>query len=140
MEDKGKIAPAFWALRLGLGSTAFRAGLDKFTNLLTDWEKYMAPEADQSLPLSRKNFMRLAGVIEMAVGIGILSPRTRMASYAAAAWLLAIAGNLVLNDDYDIALRDVNLALGAFALAQLSGAREQETHRLQASQRLEEAA
>jgi len=71
---------------------------------------------------------------------GQLSPAARIASYAAAAWLLAIAGNLVLNDDYDIAVRDVNMALGPFALAQLSGAREQETHRLQASQRLEEAA
>jgi len=135
-----KLVPRFWALRLGLGSTAFLAGLDKFTNLLTHWEKYMAPEADQSIPLSRKNFMRTVGVIEMVVGIGILSPRTRIASYAAAAWLLAIAGNLVFNDDYDSAVRDVNMALGAFALAQLSGAREQDTHRLQASERLEEVA
>lgn len=119
MDDKGKMGPAFWALRLGLGSTAFLAGLDKFTNLLTNWEKYMAAEADQSIPLSRKNFMRAVGVIEMAVGIGILSPRPRIASYAASAWLLAIAGNLVLNDDYDIAVRDVNMALGAFAVAQL---------------------
>jgi hypothetical protein len=61
----------------------------------------------------------------MLVGVGILSPRTRLASYAAAAWLLAIAGNLWLNEDYDVAVRDVNLALGAFALAQLSDAREQ---------------
>ena len=46
--------------------------------------------------------MRTVGIVEMLVGIGILSPRTRIASYAAAAWLLAIAGNLWLNDDYDV--------------------------------------
>ena len=126
MQYENKIGSAFWALRIGLGATAFLAGADKFTNLLTDWGKYMAPEADQKIPLSRKNFMRAVGIIEMLVGVGILSPRTRLSSYAAAAWLLAIAGNLWLNEDYDVAVREVNMALGAFALGQLSGAREQE--------------
>lgn len=125
MEKNGKISSAFWMLRIGLGATAFLAGADKFTNLLTDWEKYIAPEASQKLPLSNKNFMRVVGVIEMLVGIGILSPRTRISSYAASAWLMSIAANLTLNKDYDIAVRDVNMALGAFALGQLSEAREE---------------
>jgi uncharacterized membrane protein YphA (DoxX/SURF4 family) len=123
MHHDSKIASAFWPLRIGLGATAFLAGADKFTNLLTDWEKYIAPEAEQKLPISKKNFMRAVGLIEMLVGIGILSPKHKLASYAASAWLLAIAGNLVLNKDYDIAVRDINMALGAFALAQLSSVR-----------------
>jgi uncharacterized membrane protein YphA (DoxX/SURF4 family) len=126
MRYERKIGSAFWALRLGLGATAFLAGADKFTNLLTDWGKYMAPEADQNIPLSRNNFMRAVGVVEMLVGVGILSPRTRLSSYAASAWLLAIAGNLWLDEDYDVAVRDVNMALAAFALGQLSGARDEE--------------
>src|SRR5438552_1478448 len=65
------------------------------------------------------------GFIEMLVGVGILSPRTRLSSYAASAWLLAIAGNLWLNEDYDV-VRDVNMALAGFALGQLSGARDEE--------------
>jgi uncharacterized membrane protein YphA (DoxX/SURF4 family) len=124
MTNETKLESAFWALRIGLGATAFLAGADKFTNLLTDWEKYLADDADGKLPVSRKNFMRAIGVIEMLVGIGILSPRAKLSSYAASAWLLAIAGNLIMNRDYDVAVRDVDMALAAFALAQLTGVRE----------------
>jgi len=52
-------------LRTSLGATAFLAGLDKFTNLLTDWEKYLAPQVERRLPVSGRTFMRAAGVIEM---------------------------------------------------------------------------
>lgn len=134
MESKGKIGSAFWALRAGLGATAFLTGADKFTNLLTNWGKYVTPEADEKLPVSRENFMRVVGVVEMLVGAGILSPRTRVSSYSAAAWLLAIAGNLWLNKDYDVAIRDVNMAIAAFALGQLSGARKELSRRQKFSQ------
>jgi uncharacterized membrane protein YphA (DoxX/SURF4 family) len=123
MEESNKITSAFWALRIALGATAFLAGADKFTNLLTDWEKYIAPEASEKLPLSNKNFMRVVGLIEMLVGIGILSPKSRISSYAASVWLSCIAANLVMNKDYDIAVRDINMAVGAFALGQLDAIR-----------------
>jgi len=124
MNIDARLERAFWALRLGLGAAAFLAGADKFTNLLTKWERYLAPAATKSIPLSRKNFMKGVGIVEMLVGVGILSPRPRVASYAASGWLLAIAANLVLNGDYDIAVRDINMAMGAFALSQLSAVRE----------------
>lgn len=127
MDAEKKIAALFWPLRIGLGATAFLAGLDKFTNLLTDWEKYIAPEASDKLPLSNKNFMRLVGVIEMLVGIGILSPKVEISSYAASAWLTCIAANLVLNKDYDIAVRDVDMAIAAFALAKISAIHAKQT-------------
>ena len=123
MEESNKITSAFWALRIALGATAFLAGADKFTNVLTDWEKYIAPEASEKLPLSNKNFMRVVGLIEMLVGIGILSPKSRISSYAASVWLSCIAANLVMNKDYDIAVRDINMAVGAFALGQLDAIR-----------------
>ena len=126
MHENNRIASCFWALRLGLGATAFLAGADKFTNLLTDWEKYIAPEASEKLPISNKNFMRIVGVIEMLVGVGILSPKTEISSYAASAWLTCIAGNLMLNKDYDIAVRDLNMALGAFVLGQLTTIRNRQ--------------
>jgi len=126
MECNGKLESAFWALRMGLGATAFLAGADKFTNLLTDWEKYLAPHAKKNLPVRKKSFMRAIGIVEMLVGLGILSPGEKISSYAASGWLLAIAANLLLNEDYDIAVRDINMAIGAFALAQLSAAREHE--------------
>jgi hypothetical protein len=81
--------------------------------------------AGKNLPVSSKGFMCTAGAIEMFVGLGILSRSQRVSSYAASLWLLAIAANLFMNDDYDVAVRDVNMAVAAFALAQLSSAREQ---------------
>lgn len=123
MHREGHLDDAYWALRIGLGGTAFLAGLDKFTDLLTHWEKYLAPQVKERLPVSDKTFMYAIGAIEMLVGLGILTNRTRLAGYAASAWLLGIAGNLVLNGDYDIAVRDVNMALAAYALARSDGSR-----------------
>ena len=123
MDENNRIASMFWPLRVGLGATAFLAGADKFTNLLTNWEKYIAPEASEKLPFSNNTFMRIVGVIEMAVGVGILSPKVEVSSYAASAWLTCIAANLVLNKDYDVAVRDINMALAALVLGQLTALR-----------------
>jgi uncharacterized membrane protein YphA (DoxX/SURF4 family) len=110
---------AYWALRVGLGGTSFAAGLDKFTNMLADWDQYLSPVVAERSPVSPRNFMRGVGVVEMAVGAAILSGRTKLGGYVAGAWLLGIAANLVLGQDYyDIAVRDVNIALGAFTMAQ----------------------
>ena len=111
-------------LRFTLGAAAFVAGADKFANLLTDWEQYLAPLAARNVPMTSRDFMRLIGVIEMAVGALILSGRTRLGGYIASAWLLAIAGNLLATGEYfDIAARDVNMAAAAFAMAELSRGR-----------------
>lgn len=125
MHREGHLDDVYWALRLGLGSTAFLAGLDKFTNLLTHWDKYLAPQVRERLPVSGKNFMRAVGVIEMLVGVGILTSKPRLASYTASAWLLGIATDLMLNGDYDIAVRDINMALAAYAMARSEGSRQE---------------
>ena len=125
MHQKGHQDDVYWALRLGLGSTAFLAGLDKFTNLLADWESYLAPQVKKRLPVSGKTFMYATGVIEMLVGLGILTNKTRFAGYAASGWLLGIAADLILNGNYDIAVRDVNMAVAAYALARSEGSRRE---------------
>ncbi len=115
---------AYWALKIGLGATAFLAGADKFTNRMVNWEKYLSPAARRTLPVSGSTFMKLTGVIEMGVGALILGRQTRLGSYIASAWLLGIAANLVAGQGYyDIAARDVNMAVGAYTLARLSEAR-----------------
>src|SRR5947209_15603124 len=129
MHREGHLDDAYWLLRIGIGGTAFLAGLDKFTNLLTDWEKYLAPQIEEHLPVSGRTFMYGVGVIEMLVGLGILTKQPKLASYTASAWLLSIAANLVLNGDYDIAVRDVNMALAAYALARSEGSRQQALER-----------
>lgn len=116
---------AYWALRVGLGGTAFAAGLDKFTELLADWDEYLSPAVAERSPVSPRNFMRGVGFIEMVVGAAILSGHTKLGGYVAGAWLLGIAANLVLDQDYyDIAVRDVNMALAAFTLAQFDERRK----------------
>lgn len=116
---------AWWLLRLGLGLGPFLAGLEKFFNVLTDWGMYLNPAVEALLPVSGGAFMRTIGVVEMAVGLAILAGWTRVGGYMAAAWLVAIAANLVsMGMFYDLAVRDVEIAIAAYALARLSEARE----------------
>lgn len=118
-----KVRSAWWALRIGLGLGVFLAGLDKFFNILTDWTMYLSPLAAKAVPLSATAFMRSAGVVEMAVGLVILAGYTRFGGYVAAAWLVAIAANLVTTGMfYDLAVRDVEISIGAFTLARLTEA------------------
>ena len=115
---------AWYSLRIGLGLMALLAGLDKFFNLLTTWTMYLSPLADQVLPFAPDVMMRLVGVIEAAVGIAILTAWTRIGAYAAAVWLAVIAANLVATGMFfDLAVRDVILAISAYTLARLTEAR-----------------
>jgi uncharacterized membrane protein YphA (DoxX/SURF4 family) len=112
---------AYWALRLVFGVVPIVAGLDKFTNLLADWQSYLSPLAIRLLPVSPGAFMTVVGVVEVAVGIGVLAGYARFFGWVAAAWLLAIAANLVVGGHFlDVAARDVALAVAASALAKLA--------------------
>lgn len=121
---ENRVDHIFWALRLTLGGTAVAAGLDKFFNKMTDWEKYISPAVQRRLPISGRNFMRAAGVIEIGAGALTLA-KPGVGSLVTAAWLAGIAGNLVLEQDwYDIAARDINMAVGALALAGVAEIRQ----------------
>jgi uncharacterized membrane protein YphA (DoxX/SURF4 family) len=116
------------SLRIAFGLTAFLAGLDKFLNLLTNWEQYVSPLLLNLLPLSAGALMRVAGVIEMIAGIAVLSGLTRLGGYVIAGWLTAIALSLVFSGRFlDVAVRDLVMALGAFTLARLSEMRATST-------------
>jgi uncharacterized membrane protein YphA (DoxX/SURF4 family) len=116
---------AYWALRLAFGLGALVVGADKFTNLLVNWEKYLSPVALRVVPVDATMFMRAAGIIEMIVGLVILFGGTRVFGYIAMIWLLAIAANLASSGAYyDIAVRDVLLAVGAYSLARVTEARQ----------------
>ncbi len=120
MQDN-RTSSAYWALRLVFGIVPIVAGLDKFTNLLADWQGYLSPLATRLLPVSPGAFMGAVGIIEIVVGIGVLAGYARVFGWIAAAWLLAIAVNLLLGGRFlDVAARDVALAVSAFALARLA--------------------
>lgn len=120
-----KLNSAWWALRVGLGLGAFLAGLDKFFNILADWSMYLSPLAERLLPISGTAFMKLVGVVEMAVGLLLLTGFVRVGAYVVMAWLLGIAVNLVSTGMFrDLAVRDVEIAIGAYALARLTEVRQ----------------
>jgi uncharacterized membrane protein YphA (DoxX/SURF4 family) len=115
----------YLTLRIAFGLTAFLAGLDKFFNLLTNWEQYVSPLLLRIVPLSATALMRAAGVIEMIAGIAVLAGLTRLGGYVVAAWLALIALTLVTGGRYfDVAVRDLVMAIGAFTLAKVTEIRE----------------
>jgi len=119
-----RLDQAWWALRIGLGFGPFLAGLDKYFNLLTNWTTYISPLVLKILPFSGPTFMHIVGVIEMIVGLAILTKWTRLGAYVASGWLLAIAINLVsMGMLFDVAVRDVEMALAAFVLARMTEVR-----------------
>jgi len=130
MQSNPRLNHAWWTLRTGLGLCALFAGLDKFLNLLTNWEMYLNPLIPRLLHISAPAFMHIVGVVEMAVGILVFTRFARYAAYIIMAWLLAISANLVAQGQFlDIAVRDIELSLGAFALAKLTEVREQVAER-----------
>ena len=132
-----KLNRSWWVLRIGLGVVAIVAGIDKFFNLLTNWEMYLNPLAPKLLHLQPATFMHVAGVVEIAVGVAVLTRYTRYAAYVVMIWLWCIAANLVSQGAFfDIAVRDVEISLGAFALAKLSEVRATVAERSTASTRL----
>jgi uncharacterized membrane protein YphA (DoxX/SURF4 family) len=120
MQENDTVTSPYWALRITFGVVPFLAGLDKFLNLLTHWDKYLSPLAQRVLPVSATTFLHLAGIVEMAVGIAILARWTRVGSYVAAIWLVGIAMNLLLAGYFDVAVRDLVMVVGAYTLARLS--------------------
>lgn len=116
---------AWWALRIGLAVEQLVAGTDKFFNKLADWGMYLSPLASRVIPVEPSHFMRAIGAVEVLFGICLLTRWTKFASYAVMLWLIGIAINLVTTGMfYDLALRDCEVAIAAFALAQLSTIRE----------------
>jgi len=113
---------AFRILHLGFVVAPILAGLDKFFDVLVDWDRYLAPVVTDVLPFSAHTIMVAVGVIEIAAGV-LVAVRPRIGGYVVAVWLWGIIVNLlVAGDFYDIALRDFGLSLGALALAKLAEA------------------
>lgn len=126
LKMRKELESAWWMLRVGFGAAPALAGLDKIfrTNLLADWPAYLSPLATAVLPVSGETFMQVIGVVELAVGLMVLTMATRLGAYIAAAWLVAIALNLVTTGHYlDVAVRDLLMAVAAYTLARLTEVR-----------------
>jgi len=104
-------------LKLTFGIVPIVAGLDKFTNLLTNWVDYLNKSI---IPFDPMTFMKIVGVIEIVAGIIVLV-RPLIGAYIVMAWLVCIALQLLIGGHYyDVAVRDLVMAVGAYTLAQLT--------------------
>jgi hypothetical protein len=113
---------AFVVLRTAFVVAPILFGLDKFTNLLTDWTIYLAPAVDRLVPGGATSAMLAVGVAEIVAGL-VVAVRPKVGGYLVAAWLAGIITNLLLlGDHYDVALRDFGLLLAALALVRLATA------------------
>ena len=120
---RARIEPAYGAyllLRIGFAVLPIVFGIDKFTNVLTKWEGYLAPWIVDVSPISAHQAMLVVGVVEIVAGLAV-ALKPRYAAYIVAAWLAGIVINLLSYPGfYDIALRDFGLLLGALTLARLA--------------------
>ncbi|MEQ9403127.1 MAG: hypothetical protein RIM99_06060 [Cyclobacteriaceae bacterium] len=106
-------------LKYTYGLVPIVAGLDKFTNILTDWGQYASPVSGM-IPFETGTFMVIVGVIEIVAGVLVLM-KPKIGSLVVAGWLVAIALVLIVGGSYlDIAVRDLVMAIGAYSLFKLS--------------------
>jgi uncharacterized membrane protein YphA (DoxX/SURF4 family) len=111
---------AFWLLRIAFTVAPILFGLDKFANLMVNWEKYLAPWIRDLSPFTASGTMHVVGVIEIVAGLAV-AIKPRYGAYLVAAWLGGIVVNLLTYSGYyDVALRDFGLMLGALTLARLA--------------------
>jgi hypothetical protein len=115
---------AFRILHLAFIVAPTIAGLDKFFHVLVNWDQYLAPQIAALSPWGGHTLMQIVGGIELAAGL-LVAVRPKIGGVVVGLWLLGIIANLViLGGFWDVALRDLGLALGAFALARLAAAYE----------------
>lgn len=115
---------AFRLLHVGFTVAPILFGLDKFFDVMTNWDKYLAPWIPSLLHLTPHTVMLIVGVIEIVAGI-VVAVKPRYGGYLVTAWLWGIIVNLLtLSGYYDVALRDFGLSLGALSLARLAEAHE----------------
>ncbi|HTG57441.1 MAG TPA: hypothetical protein VL943_14285, partial [Niabella sp.] len=95
----------------------------KFTNLLTNWSHYLLTAS--FLPVDPPTFMKAVGVIEIVAGLIVLL-RPLTGAYIVMIWLICIALQLIIGGQYfDVAVRDLVMAIGAYTLAQLTQMQKQ---------------
>ncbi|KAA9036126.1 hypothetical protein FW778_19760 [Ginsengibacter hankyongi] len=115
-----ELKPTFHLLKYTFGIVSIVAGIDKFTDLLTQWENYLNPGIAHLIPFTPHTFMMIVGVIEVIAGLIVLA-KPIIGGYIVSAWLTLIAITLLASGNYlDVAVRDIVMGIGAFSLAKIS--------------------
>ena len=111
---------AFLLLRTVFTVAPILFGLDKFAQVMTDWDKYLAPWINDLVPGDAHAAMLVVGVIEVVAGV-LVAIAPRWGAYVVALWLAGIILDLLTLGGYgDVALRDFGLLVAALALGRLA--------------------
>ena len=114
-----RLISVYHILKFTYGIVPIVAGLDKFTNLLTNWEQYLNPTLVQVLPFTPHTFMLLVGVIEITAGL-LVFLKPAVGGYIVMAWLALIGLSLLATKEFlDVAVRDLVMAVGAYTFVQI---------------------
>lgn len=122
MNEELALRRSWMLLKYAYGATLVLIGLDKVfsLNLIANWEGYVSELALSALPIDAGALVLGLGVVEIAVGVLMLTKWTRLAAVLAIAALALIVINLLSMGLYDIAARDVLLALSLLVLVWLT--------------------
>jgi len=116
----GPAYQSYLLLRIGFTVAPIAFGVDKFSNVMTHWTKYLASWVTDLVPGNAHQIMHAVGIVEILAGI-LVAVKPRYGAYVVAAWLAGIVVNLLtFSGWYDVALRDFGLMLGALTLARLA--------------------
>jgi uncharacterized membrane protein (DUF2068 family) len=121
--NSNQIVRSVWmVLKITFTVVPIVAGLDKFTDLLVNWDMYLNPQIASMLPFSEHTFMQIVGVIEIVAGV-LVFVKPAVGGWIVMAWLVCISLTLIASGKYlDVAVRDLVMSIGAMSLARLSRA------------------
>ena len=123
MTNSNQLVRSVWmVLKITFSVVPVVAGLDKFTDLLVNWDMYLHPGIVSMFPFSAHTFMQIVGIIEIIAGI-LVFIKPAVGAWVVMAWLICIALTLIASGNYlDVAVRDLVMSVGAMSLARLSKA------------------
>jgi hypothetical protein len=114
------IHQAFRFLRFAFVMLPIIAGVDKFFDVIANWDQYLSGPIASGVGITVHQFMMLFGAIEVVIGFGI-AVFPRAFSYVFAGWMFIVSANLILlGGYYEMVLLNLGLMCAAVALAQLS--------------------
>ena len=123
-----KVLDTLSLLKISYGLFFITVGVDKFFNLIVEWQKYVSPYLLHYIPYT--TLIAVVAGIEVLLGILVLYRWTREGGYLMVVWFLIVIVNLLTFKGLylDIAARDALLAIGALALAWLDEVRYDVTY------------
>lgn len=98
-------------------------GADKFVFFIVNWNIYVSPLVASYFPIMY--LVPIVGIIEIVAGLFILTKWPRFGAYLVAAWIGLIIVNLFMIDNmYDIILRDIAIAFGYIVFGMITELKE----------------